>query len=367
MGTWLFEGFASVATFFVALPVFVPVVLAFVYRRYRYPALAPTVWALLSALYASALVAFTTFPLPDAPQDFCTQRSRFEYWRLTPGESFAEVLDRFRADGLGTLTSGVFLQVAFNVVFFVPLGFLVAYVLRRSIGWALVIGLGTSLLIETAQGSALWGLYPCPYRVAEVDDLITNTSGALVGWAVGAAIARVAPFREPDQRPDLDPPTVRRRFLAVVVDLMIVLVATLGLEIAVGFALDLRGSDPDSVGTVLQAIAYALPVLLLLGVPMVRRDRATPGQWVVMLGLARASDDRPAAVLAPLVRFVVRWLPMIVLGQVGIAVVTVLELVTVAVRRDRRSLAGALSGTVTRTHDRLAAQEPRSADPTAPS
>ncbi len=354
MGTWIFEGAASVGLFLLVLPLVIPVALAVLYRRYRYPAPVPTVWAMVSALYASALVAFTTFPLPDAPQDFCTRRAAYEYWRLTPGQSFAEVLDHARDVGLAaTLTSGVFLQVAFNVVFFVPLGFLVAYLLGKGPGWALGIGLGTSMVIETAQGTALWGLYPCPYRVAEVDDLITNTTGALLGWVLGVAVARLAPFREPDRRADLALPRVRRRLLAALVDLMVVGVVTLGVDVVVAFALEVRGTDPDTGHDVLQGLAYLLPVVLLLGVPMIRRDRATVGQWVVMVGLGSARSGGPPSLAAPAVRFTVRWLPMIALGTPAIVVVTLLELVTAAVRPDRRSLAGLVARTETRTHDAI--------------
>ena len=354
VGTWIFEGAASVGLFLLALPLFLPVALAVLYRRYRFAAPVPTMWALLSALYASALVAFTTFPLPDAPQDFCTRRATYEYWRLTPGQSFREVLDKAAEVGLGaTLTSGVFLQVAFNVVFFVPLGFLVAYLLGRGVWWALGLGLGTSLLIETAQGTALWGLYPCPFRVAEVDDLITNTTGALLGWVIGIGVARLLPFREPARRADLAPPFVRRRVLAAAVDLMVVFTVTLGIEVAVAFVLEVQGADPEAGRGVLKVLALVIPVVLLLGVPLLRRDRATVGQWVVMVGLVSAQSGGPTGAGAPVVRFAVRWLPMLVFGAPAYAIVAVLELTTVAVRKDRRSLAGSLGRTETRTHDAI--------------
>lgn len=358
MGTWLFEGLASIGVFFLVLPVLIPVVLAVVYRRYRYLAVGPTVWAAVSALYVSALVAFTTFPLPTAPQDFCTKRSTFEYWRLTPGRSFAEILDRVAEVGVpATVTSGLFLQVAFNVVFFVPLGFAVAYLLRRGIGWALAIGLGTSLVIEVAQGSALWGLYPCPYRVAEVDDLITNTTGALVGWTIGFLVTRVVPFREPARREDLDSPTVRRRVLAVAADLMLVASLTFGVDVVAAFVLDVRGMGADAGRGWFTTLGILVPTLLLLGVPLIRRDRATPGQAAVLLGLASRASGTPAGPASPTARFAVRWLPMLLLGTAGIIIVTVAESLTVLLRRDRRSFAGLAGSTTTRTHDRLLADD----------
>jgi glycopeptide antibiotics resistance protein len=30
--------------------------------------------------------------------------------------------------------------------------------------------------------SGLFGVYPCPYRLFEIDDLMTNTAGAMIGF-----------------------------------------------------------------------------------------------------------------------------------------------------------------------------------------
>jgi hypothetical protein len=48
----------------------------------------------------------------------------------------------------------------------------------------LLISFLTSLFFEISQLSALFGIYPCPYRLFEIDDLITNTSGAMLGFLI---------------------------------------------------------------------------------------------------------------------------------------------------------------------------------------
>ncbi len=371
MATWLFEGALSIALFVALIPVFIAPFLGAVYRAYRYPAPGPTLLAAATGLYACSLVAFTTFPLPEAPQEFCTERSAIDYWQLTPGNSLGDVLDRVRDVGLtGTVTSGVFLQVAFNVVFFVPLGFLVAYRLRRGPGAALLAGLVVSLLIEVTQGTGLWGLYPCPYRLADVDDLITNTAGALLGWGIGLLVSRRWPFREPPPRTDLAPPTVRRRMLSAGLDMVIVVVVTLGIDIVVAFVVDSRGGASETVQTASIAVQYAVGVLLLLVLPILRGDRATPGQLTVLLALSNRGTGEPAPAWSVLVRFAVRWLPILVWGLRGLLVVAVVEVATMLIRPDRRSLAALLARTLTTTHDALLDASPRSdhdpAEPASP-
>ena len=57
----------------------------------------------------------------------------------------------------------------------------------------LAIGFLVTLSFETTQLTGLWGLYEHPYRLFDVDDLMLNTLGAMIGfWTVGPAM-RVLP------------------------------------------------------------------------------------------------------------------------------------------------------------------------------
>ena len=326
MSTWLLEGELSALLFLVLLPLLVVPFLAWVYRRYRYP----------------------------APESFCFERRLADYWHLRPGASLGPVVDTFTQVGLTqTVTSGVFLQVAFNVLFFLPLGFLLAYWARRGLGVAVLAGLVVSLMIEVAQGTGLWGVYPCPYRLADVDDLIMNTLGATIGWGLGRLVSRVVPFRDPSRRTDLVLPTLRRRALAGMVDVLLVVLVTLGVDVVVAFSLDARGIALDQRSPLWLALQVTVGAGLLLVIPTVRRDRATPGQITVLLGLSRRASIAPAPRWSPVVRFIVRWTPILLIGGPMIAVVAGVELITVAVRRDRRSLSAVLARSRTVTHDQL--------------
>lgn len=355
VSTWLLEGGLSVLLFVGLLPLLIAPFLAWVYRRYRYPALGPTVLAVTSGLYASALVSFTTFPLPQVPDDFCTERELVDYWQLRPGASLGDVADKAADVGIGqTLGSGVFLQVVMNVVFFVPLGFLLAYWARRSLSRTLLVGAVVSLLVETSQGTGLWGIYPCPYRLADVDDLITNTLGAGIGWGLGRVMTRVLPFRDPAPRTDLADPTVRRRFLAAGLDLLTVGLVSFTVDVVVEFAIAARGSTLEAESPVWTLIQVLVGALLLLGVPLIRKDRATPGQLTVLLALARDDALVPAGRGSVALRFALRWMPILAFGSIVLTVIVVSELITVALRKDRRSWVGVLSRSRDVTHDQLA-------------
>lgn len=79
----------------------------------------------------------------------------------------------------------IFGQIVMNVLVFIPMGFLLGGILHGKGWWkALLIGLGMSLLIEVLQYMRMCG-------VTEVDDLIHNAFGFMIGWGVYRLVHRL--------------------------------------------------------------------------------------------------------------------------------------------------------------------------------
>lgn len=319
------------------------------YRRFGHFRGWPALVSASIVLYASSLVAFTLFPLPDFAGDYCARQAGRSHLNLNPFASLDDVT-AYATDHTWpqTLTSGVFLQVFFNVLFFVPLGIYVSYRYRRGIGVALLASLGVSLAIETTQGTAVWGLAPCAYRLADVDDLMTNTAGGLLGWFIGLALVRLLPDARPVRVDDDDLPTRRRRALGFVLDLWTyVLLSTLGI-LAWGAA---GLPQPQTIADRWPVNVAATFVLFVL-VPMFRRDRAGPGRIAVHLALVRSGDEsRRAGILALVVRWAWRWLPYAILGVLPLIVTVLIDAVVAAARSDRRSLIDLITRTGYVTRD----------------
>lgn len=371
MHTWLLE--AEIALLFFAI--LVPLMLApWIDRQYhRFGRLAgwPAVVSAATALYVCALVAFTMFPLPEETASFCQDRARFDYWQTQPFGSLDDVAARYEAVGLlGTLTSNVFLQVFFNVLFFVPLGLLLAHRWRRGIVATVLISFGVSLAIESTQGTGIWGIYECPYRLADVDDLITNTLGGLVGWIIGRLLNPVLPDPRPEPVADLAPPGLPRRILAAGLDIWVFILATLGITVVIdALTGSLEGESPTAIeGQVAAfgAVESLVIVLLFIVIPALRSDRATPGIASVDLVTARASaPDTGASRWSLVVRALVRFGPVPIVGPVWFAF-GIVDLTCAALRRDRRTLTDLLSRTVLvtlrRFRDRVPGSPPQLAD-----
>lgn len=79
-------------------------------------------------------------------------------------------------------------EVAANIALFVPVGLLTALELRRRPWWvAGLAGCGLSVLAELAQALLR------PDRFATVQDVIANTTGALIGAVISVALRRLRP------------------------------------------------------------------------------------------------------------------------------------------------------------------------------
>lgn len=61
--------------------------------------------------------------------------------------------------------------------------------------YALLGGFGLSLFFEITQITGFYGYYNCPYRLFDVDDLLLNTSGTILGFVTAPILLALFPSR----------------------------------------------------------------------------------------------------------------------------------------------------------------------------
>lgn len=204
---------AVVAGAVVAVLAFIPFVAISYRRRGGLTLWRTALWA-GAAVYFWAIWTYTLIPMPESDDYRCRGLN------LRPFEFVDEIRSAVAVSGR-YLTDPVVLQVALNVLLFLPLGFFLRVLGGRGILIAGLSGLAISGIIETTQLTGVWGLFPCAYRVFDVDDLIANTSGALLGSLVAFAVP--ARHRGAQKAPDAETPrpvTRRRRLLGIVCDVV---------------------------------------------------------------------------------------------------------------------------------------------------
>ena len=176
----------------VAVLLFIPVA-AVQYRRDGRLGAGDLMVLVGAAVYGVSLWTYTLLPLPDVG-DYACQQAQTQVMAFA--DDIRRAAERGGYAGLGTpselLRNQAFLQVVLNVVLFLPFGVFVRLITHRGLVVATVLGFAVSLLIEVTQLTGVWGVYPCAYRLFDVDDLLTNTLGAFLGAVLSAPYAASA-------------------------------------------------------------------------------------------------------------------------------------------------------------------------------
>src|SRR5690625_3990612 len=159
------------------LVLFVPFIWASYRRRGGITARRFTLWA-AALVYFWAIWVYTLLPLPDPNKLKCAGVN------LNPALFVTEIREAIQTSA-GSLWSfalqPTMLQLALNVLLFIPLGFFLRLLFQR--GWltALLVGAGISLFVETTQITGVWGLYSCAFREYDVNEMLTYMLDAFVG------------------------------------------------------------------------------------------------------------------------------------------------------------------------------------------
>ena len=263
------------------------------YRRFRRVSIprAVTIYALM--LYLLALVLFTLYPVPDNPARFCAD------YHLAPQLMPFGSITAIPHEGLRAI-----FQVGMNLLFFVPLGVFIRSLTSWRLSAALLVGLSLSIVIETAQLTGAFGLYPCSYRLFDVDDIMLNTVGAVIGFLIGRFfpdLYNITPGAAVIRQPGLV-----RRSVAFLIDTIIVYVMTV---LVVAFLHVVVQVPLDQLRVWRLAIHWSTWLIIELVVPLLFRG-FTPGGRATGISLD-AADWRPLhRLLFYLVRFgyIVVWL-----------------------------------------------------------
>lgn len=198
-------GLWPLASFMVTLPIMV-----FLYRRDGSIRALSFGASYLAVLYLLSLVCFTLYPLPSGDSGLGIT------YGIAPQLNPLGFIGDLAKDGIHAVA-----QILANVAFFVPLGFITGRLFRLQVAVSLIVGFCLSLLIETAQLTGLFFLYPYSYRTFDVCDLAWNTLGTLLGWLLSHAFTRALPERHLGKVSTTHSPGFIRRCCAFCLDLLL--------------------------------------------------------------------------------------------------------------------------------------------------
>lgn len=117
------------------------------------------------------------------------------YTQLIPLNFIKDIIFKVNLDKNFFFNSEVY-QVLYNLVLTIPFGIYLKYYFKFSLKKTIIYTFLLSLFFELTQLSGLYFIYPRPYRLFDVDDLIINTTGGLIGYYLAKPFTFFLPTRE---------------------------------------------------------------------------------------------------------------------------------------------------------------------------
>lgn len=185
----------------IAVLIFIPW-LIYIYRRFGYFPFSTTIIVFSFIFYFMAALFLTMLPMPDTRHN-CTDVTITQPYSLKPFQFIEDIKRETRTEWTNPSTYAyllkerAFLQAFFNFLLLMPLGVYLRYYFGTRRAWwkALPLIASVTLFYEVTQATGIYGFFDCPYRVFDVDDLILNTAGGLLGFFLAPIILALFPSR----------------------------------------------------------------------------------------------------------------------------------------------------------------------------
>ena len=135
-----------------------------------------------------------------------------------------------------TLKNKYVYQAILNFILLFPFGIYLRYYFRRGFITAFIFTALMALFFEWTQLSGLHGWYAHAYRTFDVDDIILNTTGGILGWLVAPLFCLFLPSRDKIDGTAYERGTripMFRRFLSFVIDFGLISALEYGLSLLI--------------------------------------------------------------------------------------------------------------------------------------
>ena len=97
---------------------------------------------------------------------------------------------------LTAIKESYFYVPIYNLLLTLPFGIYIRYYFKTDLKKTIFYAFLLSLFFELTQLTGLYFIYPRGYRLFDVDDLLLNTFGGVLGYWLGALVVKILPERE---------------------------------------------------------------------------------------------------------------------------------------------------------------------------
>lgn len=236
--------------------------------------------------YILCMYCLVILPLP-SPEKAATLHSH--RMQLEPFLFIKDILNRSDIiknqpkTWLSVVLNKAFLVNILNLFLAIPFGMYLRYYFKRSFIETLVLSFLLSLFFEITQLTGLYFIYSGSYRLFDVDDLIVNTSGGVLGFLLMGPFMKFLPSRD-----ELDEISYKkgmevsltRRFISFFFDMFFIALLTFICEILIPEFTLLFSSEAS--------ILFYFSVF-----PILFKGR-TLGKFITSTAIVSLNEERPA-------------------------------------------------------------------------
>ncbi|HLQ98403.1 MAG TPA: VanZ family protein [Candidatus Dormibacteraeota bacterium] len=241
---------AFIIFLFLGFLLFIPW-LIYSYRKYGYLSVWESVVMYSFVFYMLTALFLVLLPLPTTRDTCSLQPPDTVHYSLVPLSFIKDIMSSSSVvwshpSTYGRLlTESAFFQAVFNFLLLMPFGVYLRYFFNHRGFWKKALGLGFSLSLfyEITQITGIYGIYNCPYRIFDVDDLLLNSTGALIGFLLAPILLALFPSRKSVEAKGEELQKVKyvsplSQLVAIMTDYLVIKLSwtfTLGLFIMDGF------------------------------------------------------------------------------------------------------------------------------------
>ena len=181
----------------IAFLIMLPYVLS-QYKKYGSILLFKSILLYSFVLYLVVIYFLVILPLPPIEE---VKQYTHTFVQLKPFYTFSHIQAHttFQISDFSTygvlLKNSYFFQFLYNIFITIPFGIYLRYYFKCNFKKTFLYSFLLSLFFELTQLSGLYGIYPRPYRIFDVDDLMTNTLGGIIGFGITPLFSFFLPTR----------------------------------------------------------------------------------------------------------------------------------------------------------------------------
>lgn len=178
--------------------------LIYTYRKYGFLPLSLMIISFTFVFYILSALFLVLLPLPESRNTCAMQNPNTVHYSLVPFQFIEDILKgnwldlKNPASYMLIFKQSAFYQVFFNFLLLLPLGVYLRYYLVNKNKWwkAGITVFLVSLFFEITQLTGIYGIYNCAYRLFDVDDLMSNTFGGIIGFFIAPAVLAIFPSKK---------------------------------------------------------------------------------------------------------------------------------------------------------------------------